>query len=516
MTQHHQPCPDCKSSDAMSIYDDHSYCFSCNKYTSFNKEFIDDKSSYEFIEHRGLSKETYRFYDVKCKIDPLGQPIHLGFPYGGGSFKVRTIEGKKIWSMGLSNPDTVPLFGMDRFSAGSAKSITITEGEYDALSVFQMLGSKYPAVSIRSASSGRRDCENAREYLNSFERIYLCLDDDQPGREATANIAKLFDPHKVFVVKLSRYKDANEYLVNDAAKEFTGAWWSAKQYMPEGVVADYGAVERILRSESAVSTASYPIRSLQESTYGIRPGEVVLLTAQEGVGKTEVLRSIEHHLLKTTEDNLAIIHLEEGEKRSVQGLVGLELNVPVHLPDAGVSVEDQVLAFQKLTKKDSRLHIYSHFGSNDPDNILDIIRYLATVCRCKYITLDHITMIVTGAQSDDERKTLDYLSTELARLTRELSFTLFLVSHVNDDGKTRGSRNISKIADLWVELNRDTDAGSLYTDIKIKKNRFSGKTGQVGTLVFDPVSYKLNEMEHSDTVFQPLEGLQDQGSSSRH
>jgi twinkle protein len=499
----------------MSIYDDHSYCFSCNKYTSFNKEFIDDKSSYEFIEHRGLSKETYRFYDVKCKIDPLGQPIQLGFPYGGGSFKVRTVEGKKIWSVGLSSPDTVPLFGMDRFSAGSAKSITITEGEYDALSVFQMLGSKYPAVSIRGATSGRRDCERARDYLNSFERIYLCLDNDEPGRAATAEIAKLFDPHKVFTVKLSRHKDANGYLVHDCGKEFVSAWWNAKQYMPEGVVADYGAVERILRSESAVSTATYPIRSLQESTYGIRPGEVVLLTALEGVGKTELLRMFEHHLIKTTDDNIAIIHLEEGEKRCVQGLVGHELNVPVHLPDAGISVEDQILAFQKLTKKDGRVHLYSHFGANDPNSILDIIRYLATVCKCKYITLDHITMIVTGSDTgNDERKDLDYLSTKLAQMVNELNFTLFLVSHINDSGDTRGSKNISKIANTWIHLDRDVRAGSTITNVKLHKNRFAYKTGQVGVLTFDPNTYKLNEVD--DTIFQPLEGLPDQGSSSRH
>ena len=498
----HQPCSNCNSSDALSEYDDgHTYCFSCKKTTGGNHEFMETGFSFEYIDHRGITADTYQFYGVKTKVDSLGKPLTHGFPYGGGSYKVRTLHDKKIWSIGLTGPDTYPLFGMDKFSAGSAKSITITEGEYDALSVFQLMGSKYPAVSVRSASSARRDCEGAREYLNSFERIYLCFDDDKPGRDATADVAKLFDPHKIYTVKLTRYKDANEYLVNEAVKEFVGAWWAAKQYMPEGVVADYGAVEDILRSSSAVSVSTYPFRSLQDASYGIRAGEVVLITAQEGVGKTEVLRTIEHHLLKTTEDNLAIIHLEEGEKRSVQGLVGLELALPVHLPDAGVSVEDQVLAFKALTKKDSRLHIYSHFGSNDPDNILDIIRYLATVCRCKYITLDHITMIVTGAQSDDERKTLDYLSTELARLTRELGFTLFLVSHVNDDGKTRGSRNISKIADLWLELTRDTDGGSLYTDLRIKKNRFSGRTGSVGTLQFDPTTYKLTELEQ--VTFDP-------------
>ena len=61
-------------------------------------------------------------------------------------------------------------------------AITITEGEYDAMSVYQMFGSKYPAISIRSASTAKKDLIENMDYLDSYDRIYLCFDNDGAGQ----------------------------------------------------------------------------------------------------------------------------------------------------------------------------------------------------------------------------------------------------------------------------------------------------------------------------------------------
>jgi len=457
--------------------------------------------TYQYLSWRGINKETFRTYGSKFKIDTFGRPYSVVFPYSQTASKERRIDVKEFYWQGEANKAS--LFGMDIFSAGEAKAITITEGEVDALSVFQMLGSKYPAVSVRSSSSARVDCERAYEYLNAFEKIYLCFDNDDPGQRAAKEVSKLFDVSKVFHVKLSKYKDANEYLVHGEEKEFVNIWWSSRIHLPKGLIADYQSIEKALRKEDGISQATYPFSTLQDMTYGIRSKEVVLLLAQEKVGKTEIMRAIEYHLLKTTDDNIGIIHLEEEEKRSVQGLIGYELSVPCHLPDAGVSIEDQLEAYRQLTRRDGRVHYYSHFGSQDPDDVLQIIRYLVTVCHCQYIFLDHITMLVTGYEGDDERKKLDYLSTRLAMMTRELDFTLFMVSHVNDDGKTRGSRNISKVADLIISLDRNIEADTYdernKTRLTVRGNRYAGLSGPAGALMFDPKTFKLSEMKIDDT-----------------
>jgi twinkle protein len=220
--------------------------------------------------------------------------------------------------------------------------------------------------------------------------------------------------------------------------------------------------------------------------------------ALEGVGKTEIVGAMEYHVLKETDVNVGIIHLEEGEKRAIQRLAGYELAVPAHLPESELAKEDVLRAYEAACKRDSRVHLYSHFGSDDPDVILDTVRFMASVCGCKIIFLDHITMVVTGHETDDERRKLDYISTRLAMMAKELNFSLVLVSHVNDDGKTRGSRNISKVAHAHLHLDRDIEAAVMSdrntTALTIRKNRFAGHTGPAGFLHFDPKTYKIQEL----------------------
>lgn len=493
----HQPCPCGSSSDAYS--EDHTgggYCFSCAK--SFQgSEDLDDKTySYQYLPLRGLTEDTVKRYQILHQINSDGKPRAVAFDYGGGARKIRFLDAKKFVTEGPIS--TAGLFGKGLFSAGSARSITITEGELDAPSVFQMLGSKYPAVSVQSSSSAKRDCVQDRDYLNSFERIYLCLDNDEPGQKATLEIAQLFDFNKVYHVKLSKFKDANEYLTNAAVEEFRHTWYNARRFIPEGVVSSYQEIDNILDNATTKPSVALPFPTLQEMTDGLRTGEIALFTALEGVGKTEVLRAIEYKLLKDTDHKVGIIHLEEKKERIIKGFAGLELGVPAHLREGGVSLDEIKSAYRDLSKFDDRIHIYSHFGSDDPNAILDTIRFLVVACGCKFIFLDHLTMVVSGLQTDDERKALDYMSTRLAMMCVELDFNLCLVSHVNDDGLTRGSRNISKVANVWIHLDRDLQNEEDFirnvTHLVIRKNRETGRTGPAGRLIFNPETFSLREL----------------------
>jgi twinkle protein len=499
LTRAHQPCPDCGSSDALSYYDDgHTFCFSCNKHTNGDpvSELTNDDFdyTYQYVATRGLTQNTMEKFDILTKVDPNGTPVAHGYKYPNGAIKIRNLLKKEFHSKGEMSSAT--LFGADKFSAGSSRSITICEGELDAASVFQLLGSKYPSVSVRSASSARKDCAAEFEYLNSFESIYLCFDGDEPGQRAAADVAGLFNFNKVYHVQLTKHKDPNEYLQAGDTEEFKRVWYNAKKYLPEGIISSNSEVLEIFQEEKSTAVATYPWATLQELTKGIRYGEVVLLTAMEGVGKTEIFRGLEYHLLQTTEANLGIIHLEEGKRRFYDGIVGYELKTAAH-HDPYLTPEEKFEAWQKASKRDNRLHFYSHFSSDDPDAILDSIRFMAGACECKFIFLDHITMLVSGSADGDERRVLDYISTKLAGMVEELNFCLFMISHENDDGKTRGSRNISKISDLWVQLVRNLEATDPIerntTHLMVKKNRFAAVTGPGGALYFDKDTYMINE-----------------------
>ena len=85
------------------------------------------------------------------------------------------------------------------------------------------------------AQSAVSDCQKNFEYINSFDTIVLCFDNDEPGRKASQQVADLFPPNKVKVVDL-HLKDANEYIATNNRKGFTQLWWEARDYTPEGII----------------------------------------------------------------------------------------------------------------------------------------------------------------------------------------------------------------------------------------------------------------------------------------
>lgn len=495
----HLACPCGKSSDAYAENSDGSgKCFSCGKFFKGSSMTDDSSVTYEYLPWRGVTQSVMTKFRVRTKIDSEGKPLALGFEYPNGAIKIRDVAVKKFTSVGEMKE--AHLFGKNIFNAGSSGSITIFEGELDAMSGYQMLGT--PCVSVRSASSALKDCQSEYDYLSSFSKIYICFDNDEPGKKATQEVGALFGNDKVFHVKLTKYKDANDYLLHGDASEFKNAWHFAKRFVPDTVITSYNEVENILRSKRKEAICSYPFARVQDMTYGMRTGEVVLLKALEGIGKTEFIRAIEYHVLKNTDANIAILHLEEPSDRLIRGLAGYELGTPVHLPDSEVTDDETLEAYKRLTRRDERVHIYNHFGSDDPDLVLSVIRFLVVSCGCKFVFLDHITMLVTGIEQSDERQKLDYISTKLAMMAEELDFCLVFISHVNDDGQTRGSRNISKVAHLVMSLNRDKLAVSEKerntTHLLIEKNRFGATTGPAGSLFFDRSTFVLRDEQQTD------------------
>lgn len=458
--------------------------------------------SYEYLPWRNVDKETMRFYDVKTKVSAEGKPVSIGYKYPNDSFKVRNLGEKAFHSVGDINK--AGLFGRNKFPAGSHKYVTITEGELDALSLYQVLRS--PVVSVRSSSSAGLDCTLDRSWLNSYDRIYLAFDGDGPGRDATQSVARLFDPNKVYDVRLpgGTRKDANDFIRAGESSELRNIWDNARRYQPDNIKSLLSEFKTMV-SRTPVWGLPFPWPSLTKATYGIRTKESVLITALEGVGKTEICHAIEHSILKNTDANVGAIYIEEPEERHLKALAGIELKAPVHLPGHAFSGGQVSDALEAVVRKDDRLFLYSHFGSDDPDTILDTIRFLVSARECRYIILDHITMVVSGLKSRDATQALDYLSTRLQMMLMELDFALILVSHVNDELLTRGSRNISKVGNTWIHLSRDLKSEDPVllrtTNVSLFKNRYSWKTGPVCQLLFDPETYILSEINNQETTY---------------
>lgn len=491
------PCPCGKSSDAYSIDPKgHGFCFSCNKYfrnkDSMTQEWKPEINvEYVYSAHRGLSVNTLRFYDVKSVVED-GQVKQTLYKYKGGQTVTRFSTdggGKRFTSNGIMSD--VGLWGLDKFDAGSKKSITICEGREDAMSIYQITGGETAAVAVRSSASARSDIKTDFDKINSFDRIILAFDNDEPGQNAARAVASMFDFKKVYQVKLDRYKDPNEYLQKNEGALLLAAWKGQRKYTPDDIISGFNDIREALNNSAEDRIGEYPIKTLNTMLKGLHKGEIVVFKGDEGIGKTEIFRMMEYHLLSTTNYPIGIVHLEEDNSETIKSIATYHSKKPMNVEDAGFSLDDIFKNYTEAVKNDEgKLFIHSSFEVEDEDVFFSNIRFLGAVCGCQFIFFDHITWLATGKDDENERRKLDRISQRLKLLAKELRVCIIMISHTNDEGKTRGSRNITKAANTVVHMSRDIinadEIERSKTWLTIEKARTPGaKAGPAGYVIFN-------------------------------
>lgn len=515
----HQPCDDCGSSDALTVNQDGSTkCYSCDTFTpspsrglvsgSDDKIKAVPKEGFVALMDRGLSGKTASRFGVSQVNLVSGGHVYPYFDRDGRHVanKIRTPGPKAfVWE---GNKQLASLFGQNIFPAGSAKTITLVEGECDAMAAYEMQGSKFPVVSVHSASSATRDVAENFEYLNSFDNIVICFDRDDaklnektgtvhyPGQEAALAVASMFPIGKVRVLTLEKAKDPNDYLLKGWGADFISEWWKAPKFTPTGLKVGKDMWDEISAPKN-YETVPYPWKGLNDKTYGIRLSELVIVTAETGVGKTSVLKEIEHYLLGNTDKGIGLLHLEEPNSDTALGLMSITANKPLHLPDVRETVDnDELRKYFDSTINNDRVVIWDHFGSNSIHEVLAKIRHMHNL-GCKYIVLDHLSIVVSD-QSGDERKQLDEISTKLKTLCMELNIAVIAVIHQNRQGQIRGTAGVEQLANMVIKLFRDKEDPDDWrrnvTKIVIQKNRFCGITGPGVYLWYNPGTGRLEEL----------------------
>lgn len=516
----HDPCDQCGSSDNLAIYEDGGWhCFSegCKNHSSGDKgehkiaKMIESKDLYPLtplptkqmppLKARGIDSSSINKYKVTVNTNP-DSPVEAIFPRfnADGQHVANQVRRNNKQFRCEGDINSAGLFGQDAFPQGG-KSITITEGYYDTLSAFQLTGSRYPNVGVMSASTAKKEIVNNFEYLNSFQEIILNFDSDEPGQKAAKDVAQLFQPGKVRILKLDKAKDANEYLMQGLVKDYINEWFRAPAFMPDGLQlgTDPNLIEDIINYKEGRSIP-YPWDGLNFKTYGIRTSELVLLTADTGVGKTSVMKEIEYGLLMHPElikdgSGVGFLHLEEPKRDLAIGLMSVHNNKPYHFPDVERTEEELRAAYKAVLDTD-RVVIWDHFGSNDIDIVLAKIRHMAAL-GCRYIMVDHLSIIVSD-QSGDERKQLDEISTKIKTLTMNLDIAVFCVIHINRQGQVRGSAGPEQVANIVIRLERDKKASNDWrrniTCLSVEKNRKFGRTGPACYLYYNEMTGRLEEL----------------------
>lgn len=518
----HLPCPDCGSSDALSDYGDHTFCFACGKHRFSNGKTEELDVAGELIP---LQLLDYKTLTARGGISAgvcrrFGYGYHDGLqlaPYfttSGTLVYQKTRAPDKTFRVLKTDDPAVPpmknlLFGRSVWGDVGGKHLIITEGEIDCLTAAEALASiGFHAVSVSSGAQGALECLKANfDFIDRYAEIYLAFDNDEPGKKATDAVVKSLGMSNLFLVNIPpELKDLNDVFQTGGARAVHDAVRSAKRYRPSGIMLPDDIKQRV-RSRPSFGL-EWPWQSLNAQTYGINNNELIVITAGSGVGKTTLFKTIEAHMIGLGK-RIGVIHLEEQERDTILGFLTLLEREPYHTPDSKVS-EQMITTKADALVDTGQLVLFDKSVGFDEETIMAAIRYMVMGLGCEIVFLDHITAIMDQYTCDVNQKARNFI-VSLGKLVAALPFTLFAISHLRKaDGKPAeeggrvhlddllGASALKQWAHYVFALERNNQADDPMerhrSYLRHLKNRPRGEfVGSVVPLVYDHKSYTMKE-----------------------
>lgn len=519
----HQPCPyeDCGSSDAFSWNESEQVgkCHSCDKgYPSRGMKIFDwARDDYPLKERkpqvtqreiasgvykgiRSIDPDVCELYGIQLQLDAAGDPVRYAFKWPT-NVKYRGYDEKKFWLKERGSLDD--LFGPD-FNKGSSNRIYITEGEFDAASLYQILGKTFPVKSLPSATMSERFVKKNYDYINSFKEIIYAGEQDAAGKAAAEKLYELF-PEKFFYVPMSKHKDANEFLMAGAGDDLM---WSARKpqrFSPDNFYLGDLDIEETIKTENPYSYVPTGHAGLDDKVRGLVKGGITFVKAPRGGGKTEMVRFFECGLLTSDPDvKIAMMHMEEQRSTTYRAMAtyGLGINVRTKEDAAsnGVSEEDVIKAAQKMA--DDRTVVFELRSHDDPMKILDYVRMAAVVYGVDYVFIDHVQRLAYLSQggADGATSLLTAVGSRMAQLAKELDIGVVFISQVNDDGRTKYAGSLEEEAIICIKLERDVESEDEAirntTTFIVDKNRPFSRLGKAGSIYYEPDTTVLAEVNY--------------------
>lgn len=424
----------------------------------FHRALMADSKALDYCRLRGFEEATIRHW--KLGLMDQGGTQYLSVPYFCDG-KLMLIKGRSIppaektfWrTQGCASP----LFNQDAIR--QSKEIIITEGELDAISVWQ--------AGFQNVISVPNGCNSFTpefyEMLKDMEKIYLWYDSDDKGEPAALALAKRFGLEKCYRIRTSE-KDANAFFASGGELSLSQAY----RYNVDSVSLLLDSAWELLRQEkmgiekAEVETPWYSVNKLMG---GCSKGDLIVVSATPKTGKTSWCLNIASHIAKQGHPVLFYC-LEMRPERLAKKIMQAEMMLR----------EEQINynTVKQHIDRISGLPLYFAYNFKDVkiETVSELIRESVKRYGLKAVFFDNLHIL--GRSIDHSAQEIGLISRTFKLLAEELEIPIFLIAQPRKvkDGDMmsmsdlKDSSSIGADADQVVILyrKRAKSAGSIMAE----------------------------------------------------
>lgn len=451
----------------------------------------------EFFNNRGISKSTLKRFkvsaDSKCiSFNFYRRDAHINTKKRYANKKFQLEPGCEI--------------DFYNFDAINNEFLIITEGEIDALSVYES-NPNLPVVSLPNGASSLKFLDDKIDLLSNIDEIVIATDGDDAGRKCRDNLLVRLGQDKCsFIEYPEDTKDFNDVLVK-YGKEKVLELIDNRRMIPIkgiGTLEDYDARidDYIINGfPEGLKTGDANI----DDKVKLMLGQFVVVSGTPGSGKTTAL------------DFLASLHINNIENNIRLGVLSAESHVSRHimkimchyakrdLTGEGY-VSDEIQVYKKFVNEN-----YVFVNSVDMDNlhytaIIDKMKQMNKRYGCNYFIIDPYNYI---ERDGTDHTTHSTVLRAFANFSKMYNSLVVLVAHPRkmekqDDGNYKavtpydilGSSDFYNIADTILSVWRDFHGDTTVVHVQKLRDDWLGECPSSFNLKYIGKTYEtLHESE---------------------
>jgi len=468
---------------------------------------------------RSLSEETIRFWELgahavhengkvveRWVVIPLknevGNVVNLRFRriptqcVCGGVASCERCDGTgtvgKGYRVCANRP--MPLFGSHLLGAARDETVYITEGEFDAMALYEY-GYTRNVVS-GTTGAGANWPNEWLDLLEPYKNHILIYDDDEAGQLGAAKLSEKLGGYRTSLAMLP-LNDVNECLIKGIPKDEMRRCIDRASSMINVTlkrVNDYETdLDDLINNPERLVGRDIGSKKLERALGGMRPG-LWVLTGETGHGKT----TFATWLLREQSLIGAPAMLTSFEQRPI-GTVQKLLRAQLGGDFMHYTPEQRKTALDELGTLP--IFILDHYGEATAQYVIDSIRYARRRHDVRVALIDHLGFLARGA-GDRERQVIEEIVRSLALVAINDGITILLVCHPNRSftsqqrrvriSDLKGASAIEQDAHVGIVVQRqepDPRVGFPCAMVYVDKVRSEfGAPGSSFMMPFDPLS----------------------------
>jgi hypothetical protein len=370
-------------------------------------------------------------------------------------------------------------------------------------------------------SGAWKQVQKRYQFFSRFEKIIVCFDPDEAGREGAKKVCQVLPKGKVYLMELDpKLKDADGYLQAGKQRQFIDAYWTAKAYSPDGIVASTALGDRI---REAASMPKIPLPPFMHKVQDLMAGGIPLktiinLASASGTGKSTIVDECLYHWIFHSPYKPGIVTLESDCGQYGTKILSRHIGKKIDLIQ---SEEEKVKLLESEDLKRREKELYA-FPDGTPrfylieerdggiDSLKELVENLIIACGCQLILLDPLSDIFEGLGMEEQAAFMKWMK----GMVKSHDVTFICVNHVRKSSNGQkanstgadiheedifGSGSILKSGACNLLFTRNKEAEDEFerntTRMKATKIRWTGKTGVAGEYYYDIQTHTMHDKD---------------------